>query len=557
MKLFFAIVFFILLFGCNNHNENNKIEIIKVKQPQNVDAEVKNILNELHNTVKGDTLLIIDNDTLVTYPYFKNIINLSQLNYIKSGKATVLGDTLFLIIKRARQYGLYAKEYHFKTLDSLKNNFFNEKDSTYNVTNIAKFEALLTDAYLLFGAHLNKGRFAYDTLLREWNPLKLDTNWLSILKYGIDSNKVRFALDSLEPKHEGYKFLKKALRKYIFENEKLSWDSISFTNVVDTPALKKKLKQRFIETGYYNDSLKVNDSLKLAKAIKKFQATFNLETDGKLGKYTKQALGLDKEKTIRQIEMALERWRWEPAKYPKQYAIVNIPSAMMHVWEWDKKHKVDTLVLKSKVVVGKPENQTPTLKSKINYMMIYPYWNVPYKIAYEEILPAVQRDTNYLHKKNFEVIDGSGKVVTNLGKLNWKRFNKNYLPVKFRQRIGNENSLGICKFNFNNKYGVYLHDTNSKRYFKTFYRFQSHGCMRLEQFDAFARFLIREDTLKIPYDTLTVYFSRQEQKQINIKKPLQLYVRYYTSTIDSVGNLQKYIDIYRNDEQMMKLVYKN
>lgn len=221
-----------------------------------------------------------------------------------------------------------------------------------------------------------------------------------------------------------------------------------------------------------------------------------------------------------------------------------------------KKHKIDTLVLKSRVVVGKPENQTPTLKSKINYMMIYPYWNVPYKIAWEEILPAVQRDTNYLHKKNFEVIDGNGKVVTNLGKLNWKRFNKKYLPVKFRQRIGNENSLGICKFNFNNKHGVYLHDTNSKRYFKTFYRFQSHGCMRLEQFDAFARFLIREDTLKIPYDTLTAYFNKQEQRQINIKKPLQLYVRYYTATIDSLGNLQKFIDIYRKDEEMMKMVYK-
>jgi murein L,D-transpeptidase YcbB/YkuD len=154
------------------------------------------------------------------------------------------------------------------------------------------------------------------------------------------------------------------------------------------------------------------------------------------------------------------------------------------------------------------------------------------------------------------VIDGNGRVVTNLGKLNWKRFNKNYLPVKFRQRIGNENSLGICKFNFNNKYGVYLHDTNSKRYFKTFYRFQSHGCMRLEQFDALARFLIREDTLKIPYDTLTAYFGRQEQRQINMRKPLQLYVRYYTATTDSVGNLFKYIDIYRKDEQMMKMVYR-
>jgi len=550
-------LFAIVLVACNHTAPKDELkEVIKVKKPQEVDKEALSILNELYKDINGDTILIIEKDTLFAYGFFNKVISKKQLNYTKAGKLNQLGDSLFSIIKNARDYGLYAEEYHFKTLDSLKNNFYNKTEDNYNVTNIAKYEVLLTNAYLMFGAHLNKGRFAYDTLLREWNPQKLDTNWLSILKVGIDAQTPRRALDSLEPKHEGYHFLRNALRKYVYENKQFEWDSISFVNVVDTPALKEKLKQRFLATGYYNDSLKVNDSLKLAKAIKKFQATFNLETDGKLGKYTKQALSLDKEKTIRQLEMALERWRWEPATYPKQYAIVNIPSAMMHVWEWDKKHKLDTLVLRSKVVVGKPENQTPTLKSKINYMMIYPYWNVPYKIAWEEILPAVQRDTNYIHKKNFEVIDGNGRVVTNLGKLNWKRFNKNYLPVKFRQRIGNENSLGICKFNFNNKYGVYLHDTNSKRYFKTFYRFQSHGCMRLEQFDAFARFLIREDTLKIPYDTLTAYFGRQEQRQINIRKPLQLYVRYYTATTDSVGNLLNHIDIYRKDEQMMKMVYR-
>jgi murein L,D-transpeptidase YcbB/YkuD len=168
----------------------------------------------------------------------------------------------------------------------------------------------------------------------------------------------------------------------------------------------------------------------------------------------------------------------------------------------------------------------------------------------------VQRDTTYHHKKNFEVINSKGEIVTNLGKLNWKKFNKGYLPVKFRQRIGNENSLGICKFNFNNKFGVYLHDTNSKRYFKTFYRYQSHGCIRLEKFTELARFLIREDTLKIPYDTLNVYFARPIQKQINMKKPLPLYVRYYTATVDDKNKLQKFIDIYRKNEQMINLVYK-
>lgn len=204
-------------------------------------------------------------------------------------------------------------------------------------------------------------------------------------------------------------------------------------------------------------------------------------------------------------------------------------------------------------------------------MLIYPYWSVPYTIAWKEILPMVQRDTNYLHKHNFEVINWKGEVVKNLGKLNWKKFSKDYLPVKFRQRIGDENSLGICKFNFNNKYGVYLHDTNSKRYFKTFYRYQSHGCMRLEKYVEMARFLIRDDTLKLPYDSLKAYFARTVQKQINLRKPLPIYVRYYTANVeimkDKKGRTKKnpqaedkklnlFIDIYRKDEEMMKLIYK-
>ncbi|MCE3260009.1 MAG: hypothetical protein K0S12_1650, partial [Bacteroidetes bacterium] len=195
------------------------------------------------------------------------------------------------------------------------------------------------------------------------------------------------------------------------------------------------------------------------------------------------------------------------------------------------------------------------LRSKVNFMLVYPYWNVPYSIAWKEILPMVKRDTNYLHKHNFEVINGKGEVVTDLSTLNWKRYNKDYLPVKFRQRIGDDNSLGICKFNFNNKYGVYLHDTNSKRYFKTLYRWQSHGCIRLEKFIEMARFLIRDDTLKLPYDTLNVYFQRQKQEKINMRKPLPIYVRYFTASADSELNLKLHLDIYRLDEKMMKMVY--
>jgi murein L,D-transpeptidase YcbB/YkuD len=235
---------------------------------------------------------------------------------------------------------------------------------------------------------------------------------------------------------------------------------------------------------------------------------------------------------------------------------VNIPSADLHVWEYDKKEKKDTLVLFSKVVVGKPETPTPhSVKSKINYMLIYPYWNVPYSIAWKEILPAVKRDTSYLRRKGFEVVDSKGNVL-DISKLNWKRYNKNYLPFKFRQRIGDENSLGICKFNFNNKYGIYMHDTNSRKYFKTFYRFQSHGCIRLEKFVEAAKFLIRDDTLRLPYDTLMRYFATPIQRQISMKKPFHIYIKYYTVRADDSTGLHMYIDIYRRDEKMMKMLYK-
>jgi murein L,D-transpeptidase YcbB/YkuD len=124
----------------------------------------------------------------------------------------------------------------------------------------------------------------------------------------------------------------------------------------------------------------------------------------------------------------------------------------------------------------------------------------------------------------------------------------------FRQRIGADNSLGIVKFNFTNPYGVYLHDTNSKKYFKTSNRSQSHGCIRLENYIDFANFLIRDDSLNYRADSLKLYFKRQEQRKIKLKNRLPIYTRYYTAEADSMG-LRLYIDIYRKDEKLIKMIY--
>jgi murein L,D-transpeptidase YcbB/YkuD len=101
-----------------------------------------------------------------------------------------------------------------------------------------------------------------------------------------------------------------------------------------------------------------------------------------------------------------------------------------------------------------------------------------------------------------------------------------------------------------------MHDTNSKKYFKTFYRYQSHGCIRLEKFVETAKFLIRDDTLRLPYDTLMNYFGTPIQRQIDLRKPVPIYVKYYTVRADDSTGLHFYLDIYRRDERMAKMLYK-
>ncbi|MGZ3902342.1 MAG: L,D-transpeptidase family protein [Bacteroidia bacterium] len=563
--VFFA--FAIVFFACSQEKPTEEKKVV-VKKIQDLNKIVSEQLSEILEANKAKDVLALQRDTLRAFGFFKPLYSDKIVELFSTrGKFNALGDTLVSIIKDARFYGLIPNEYHYRKIDSLQKNFFNKYDSTYDAFAIAKADLLLCDAYFKMGAHLNKGRFYPDSLLLEWNPNKLDSNWTNILMWGLETKNLRRALDSLEPKHEGYVLLKQEFRKYLAENENINWDSVSFYNITDTAKFYETLKQRLIITGDYDSAAKystrrikgqitqkIKDSLILAEGIKSFQKKMNLEADGKLGKYTKQALSQDKELTIRQMEMALERWRWEPKEYPKKYFWVNIPSCDLHVFEWDKKQKKDTLVLLSNVVVGKPENQTPVLKSKINYMIIYPYWKVPYSIAWKEILPAVQADTSYLRRKGFEVIGASGRVV-DPKKIKWKKYNKDNLPYSFRQVIGEDNSLGIVKFNFNSRYGVYMHDTNSKKYFKTFYRWQSHGCIRLEQYYDAARFIIRDDTLKIPYDTLDAWLATPEQQKINLRKQIPIYVKYYSSIADSLG-LHRYIDIYRKDEAMEKLLYK-
>jgi murein L,D-transpeptidase YcbB/YkuD len=237
----------------------------------------------------------------------------------------------------------------------------------------------------------------------------------------------------------------------------------------------------------------------------------------------------------------LERLRWKK-KRPDSYILVNTPSFKLMVV--DK----DSVILETKVIVGKPETPTPELNSMIRSFIIYPYWHVPKSIV-KEILPHIQEDTLYLKRHNYDVLNSMGLPVK-ASAVAWQEYDAETFPYILRQREGSENTMGVIKFIFHNNYGVYLHDTNARRLFSKTDRALSHGCIRVHKAVALARYLIREDYIVSPED-LDQYMQLQHRMEVRLPKPIALYLDYFTC--ESVnGEIHYYEDIYRKDELVLR-----
>ena len=241
---------------------------------------------------------------------------------------------------------------------------------------------------------------------------------------------------------------------------------------------------------------------------------------------------------IQTIAVNLERWRSETVLRENRYAVVNIPSYMVHVID-----EPDT-ILSSRVIVGKPDHPTPELSSLIECFTIYPYWHVPRKISVEEYLPVIQKDTTFISKNHFDVLDRKGNIL-DPALVPWASYHKNNFPVVLRQREGADNALGLIKFTFDNPYAVYLHDTNAKRLFKSDTRAFSHGCIRMEKAEVFAHYLMT-GSLSKQSQFIRRYLDTKTRVVINIPEPMPIFVRYFTAEVVG-GSLKVYKDIYGND----------
>jgi murein L,D-transpeptidase YcbB/YkuD len=238
---------------------------------------------------------------------------------------------------------------------------------------------------------------------------------------------------------------------------------------------------------------------------------------------------------IKQIELNIERWRWLPHERKARHIVVNIPAFRLDVWEGD------AVALSMRVVVGKKDTPTPIFIDTLTHVVFSPYWNVPATIAKNETLPSALRDPSFLRRANIDVLDDTGEVVEpqsiDLDAAGGYRF---------RQRPGKGNALGLVKFMFPNEFNVYLHDTPADSLFARATRSFSHGCVRVEQPQALAEYLLR-DRPEWTRERIVEAMHAGEERTVRLRDPVPVYIGYWTVDITADGKAAFLPDVYGLD----------
>lgn len=245
--------------------------------------------------------------------------------------------------------------------------------------------------------------------------------------------------------------------------------------------------------------------------------------------------------SLRLIRQTLNFYRYTNRFDADQFVVVNIPAAELNVFD-----RKGTRLLPMDVIVGKPDRQTPCMATYVQNVVAYPYWNVPRKIALEEVLPRMQRNIAYVYNQNFQIIDEKEQEV-DPEDVDWNSLSATNFPYRIRQASGCENSLGLLKFVLANPLAIYLHDTNSRDLFtQSANRWRSHGCVRVQKPVELANLVLGAKTFTP--DFMNKCLIDQRPRQLAIPKRFPVFIAYNIADVDAGGKLTFYKDVYALDK---------
>lgn len=247
----------------------------------------------------------------------------------------------------------------------------------------------------------------------------------------------------------------------------------------------QQLRQRLMISGDLPQSAGISSSFDsyVDGAVKRFQARHGLPADGVIGEYSLKAMNVDASTRLAQLETNLVRLQSMSGDLGRRYVMVNIPAAYIEAVENGR------VALRHTAIVGKIDRQSPILNSKIYEVILNPYWTAPRSIIQKDIMPLMRKDPTYLARNAIRLLDGNGNEVSP-ETIDWQA--EKAPNLMFRQDPGKINAMSSTKINFHNEHAVYMHDTPQQGLFNKLMRFESSGCVRVQNVRDLSTWLLKE-----------------------------------------------------------------
>ncbi|WP_294061154.1 L,D-transpeptidase family protein [Sphingomonas sp.] len=384
----------------------------------------------------------------------------------------------------------------------------------------------LVRAALDYARAVHSGRLDTSDFQENWGLRPQPYDPLPGFADAVKRDRIAQWIRALPPPYSGYDALQKGLQAYRKIEAAGGWPTIPAgpdMGLGATGARVATLRKRLAVEDSAVDPAGTKFDAPLQAAVQRAQRRYGLNPTGVVSTGTLAALNVPAGDRVRQIMANLERWRWLPATLPAKRIQVNIAAAVMTVFEGDE------AIFSMKAVTGRPGNETPMLQSKIHSIVLNPPWNVPAGIAAKELFPKGEA---YLKRNNYKII-GTGP------------------NRRIQQQPGPSSALGRYKFDFNNPYAVYLHDTPSQTTFSRFSRLESHGCVRLEKPSELAQLLLRNDPeWQPPQIQAAIDAGKTLRVPLKDQDQVAVYLLYWTAYASANGTMNFRADPYGWDKTL-------
>lgn len=490
-------------------------------------------LNEIKSALRhtaaaeGDSVLVAFYDARDYAPYWTQQDELSDE-----------ADSLLYRLCRAADEALNPADYGVAEIEALHAQAYDEatETDTARANAVARLELALSKAFVRYARDVTEGRLRPEDVNGQWHMQGERFDPVAALGRVADGD----LRGALEAQHEGYAPLREALYRYRALATSGGWPTVP-ENVAPgaSGAAVDALRQRLAATGDLDAASSGAYDGAVADAVRRFQQRHGLPTTGTVDDATRAALNVPAEERVRQLELNLERRRWMPAELGPSYVFVNIPDYHLYAYQ-DGEPALDMAV-----IVGQEYTQTPVFADTMQYVVFAPYWNVPASITKAEILPEVRRNPGHLVTNHYEVV--SGDAVVSPARLTEAAVESG--EVRVRQTPGPHNALGHVKFMFPNAYNIYLHDTPADALFDEEARSFSHGCIRIADPAAFARFVLGPNE---GWDEARIREAMQgvEEEDVPLDRRLPVYITYLTAWVEDDGTVQFRDDVYGHDARL-------